>query len=73
MATSTTATTDPRPPRPPTSTRWVRQLLLRLHFYIGVFIGPFLLVAAVSGALYALSPQLERVVHSEALTGTVTE
>jgi uncharacterized iron-regulated membrane protein len=47
--------------------------LLRLHFYIGVFIGPFLLVAAVSGALYALSPQLEKAVYAEALTGTVTE
>ncbi|GAA1753513.1 PepSY-associated TM helix domain-containing protein [Kocuria aegyptia] len=45
---------------------------MRLHFYIGVFIGPFLLVAAVSGAFYALSPQLERVVYAEALTGTVT-
>lgn len=72
MATSTTPITDPRPSRPPTSTRRARQLLLRLHFYIGVFIGPFLLVAAVSGALYALSPQLERVIYADALTGTVT-
>ncbi|MFF0991369.1 PepSY-associated TM helix domain-containing protein [Kocuria nitroreducens] len=48
-------------------------MLLRLHFYIGVFIGPFLLVAAVSGALYALSPQLEKVLYAEALTGTTVE
>jgi len=34
-------------------------LLLRLHFYIGLFVGPFLLVAALSGILYALTPQLE--------------
>lgn len=75
MPTATTTTIDPqslRSPRP-TSTRWGRQLLLRLHFYIGVFIGPFLLVAAVSGALYALSPQLEKVIYAEALTGTVAE
>ncbi|MFF0946054.1 PepSY-associated TM helix domain-containing protein [Kocuria sp. CPCC 205300] len=75
MPTSTD-TIEPRPSlpsRPPAPAGWVRQLLLRLHFYIGVFIGPFLLVAAVSGALYALSPQLERVIYAEALTGTVTE
>lgn len=73
MPAPTTMTTAPRPPRPPTPTRWGRALLLRLHFYIGVFIGPFLLVAAVSGALYALSPQLERVIYAEALTGTTVE
>lgn len=75
MPTPTT-TIDPHPPQPPgppTPTRWGRALLLRLHFYIGVFIGPFLLVAALSGALYALSPQLEKAIYTEALTGTVTE
>jgi uncharacterized iron-regulated membrane protein len=76
MPTSTTTTVDPRPPQPPgppTPTRWGRALLLRLHFYIGVFIGPFLLVAAVSGAAYALSPQLEKAIYAEALTGTTVE
>lgn len=34
-------------------------LLFRLHGYIGLFIGPFLVVAALSGVLYALTPQLE--------------
>jgi len=34
-------------------------LFRRLHFYIGVLVGPFLLVAAVSGVLYALTPQIE--------------
>jgi uncharacterized iron-regulated membrane protein len=62
------------PPSAPLAPRgWGKQLLLRLHFYIGIFIGPFLLVAALSGALYALSPQLERVIYAEALTGTVTD
>ncbi|MGX5360103.1 PepSY-associated TM helix domain-containing protein [Kocuria sp. KH4] len=72
----TATTLDPRPPQPPpppTSRGWGKQLLLRLHFYIGVFIGPFLLIAALSGAAYALSPQLERAVHADALTGTVTD
>lgn len=30
----------------------------RLHFYIGLLVGPFLLVAALSGIFYALTPQL---------------
>ncbi|WP_269461093.1 PepSY-associated TM helix domain-containing protein [Actinoplanes derwentensis] len=45
-----------------------------MHFYAGLLIGPFLLVAAISGGLYALSPQLEKVVHADLLrppnTGT---
>lgn len=42
-------------------------LLVRLHFYIGLFVGPFLLVAAVSGIVYALSPQLEPMLYRHAL------
>ncbi|MFF7710863.1 PepSY domain-containing protein [Pseudomonas sp. NPDC007930] len=42
-------------------------LLMRLHFYIGLFIGPFLLVAALSGVGYALTPQLENWLYAEAL------
>lgn len=34
-------------------------LLLRLHFYLGLFFGPFILLAALSGTLYVLTPQLE--------------
>jgi uncharacterized iron-regulated membrane protein len=72
----TATTVDSRPPHPsspPTSRGWGKQLLLRLHFSIGVFIGPFLLIAALSGAAYAISPQLERVIYADALTGTVTD
>ncbi|MBI9113707.1 PepSY-associated TM helix domain-containing protein [Sanguibacter suaedae] len=43
------------------------RLLLRLHFYAGVLVGPFILVAALSGALYALSPQIEKVVYAHEL------
>ncbi|WP_275415977.1 PepSY-associated TM helix domain-containing protein [Actinoplanes couchii] len=39
-----------------------------MHFYAGILIGPFLLVAAISGGLYALSPQLEKAVHADLLT-----
>ncbi|WP_084535167.1 PepSY-associated TM helix domain-containing protein [Nocardia yamanashiensis] len=34
-------------------------LMLRLHFYAGVFVAPFILIAAVTGALYAIAPTLE--------------
>lgn len=55
-----------RPGGPPR--RSLRPLLLRLHFYAAVLVAPFLLVAAISGGLYAVSPQLERVVHADVLT-----
>ncbi len=42
-------------------------LLRRLHFYIGLFVGPFLLVAALSGIGYALTPQIEARIYASAL------
>ncbi|SCK50391.1 PepSY domain-containing protein [Streptomyces sp. WMMB 322] len=45
----------------------IRALLLRLHFFAGVFIGPFLLVAAVTGLLYTATPQLERALYQHEL------
>ena len=47
---------------------WLGPLLLRLHFYAAILVGPFLLVSAASGALYALSPQLEKAVYAHELT-----
>ncbi|SHM98744.1 Uncharacterized iron-regulated membrane protein [Pseudomonas asturiensis] len=41
--------------------------LKRLHFYIGVFVGPFMLVAALSGVVYALTPQIEESLYAHAL------
>ncbi|MCP9623483.1 PepSY domain-containing protein [Nocardia otitidiscaviarum] len=35
--------------------------MLRLHFYAGVFVAPFILIAAVTGALYAIAPTLENI------------
>ncbi|WP_329121315.1 PepSY-associated TM helix domain-containing protein [Streptomyces sp. NBC_01353] len=45
----------------------LRPLVLRLHFYAGVLIAPFLLIAAASGLLYALSFQAEKVVYAHEL------
>ena len=39
------------------------RMLRRLHFYAGVFVGPFLLIAAISGGLYALAPSAEKVLN----------
>lgn len=54
--------------------RSLRPLLLRLHFYAGILIAPFILIAAVSGGLYAIAPTLEQVVYRDYLhvesTGT---
>lgn len=58
------------PTRPRESVRshqWLYPLVLRLHFYIGLLIGPLLLIAALSGALYALSPQLENYLYRTVL------
>jgi uncharacterized iron-regulated membrane protein len=43
-------------------------LITRLHFYIGLFIGPFIFIAALTGTLYILSPQIENYIYKEALT-----
>lgn len=64
---------DPPASRQKGARGWFRQLLHRLHFYAGIFIGPFILVAAISGALYALMPQIEDAVYSEELHVPVSE
>ncbi|MFF4469867.1 PepSY-associated TM helix domain-containing protein [Streptomyces sp. NPDC001599] len=47
-----------------------RPLLLRLHFYAGVVIGPFLLVAAVTGLAYTATPQIESILYEHELKVT---
>ena len=51
---------------PPPARRW-RPLILRLHFYAGVVVAPFILIAAVTGGLYAIAPTLENVVYRDLL------
>lgn len=42
-------------------------LLRRLHFYIGLFIAPFIFIAALTGTLYVVTPQLENALYHQQL------
>ncbi|WP_018155824.1 PepSY-associated TM helix domain-containing protein [Demetria terragena] len=69
--THVTQSKDPAPPVEP-GRGWFRALVLRLHFYVGIFIGPLILAAAVSGTLYAIAPQAERIVFQDQLNSRTT-
>ena len=60
-ATDLTAA-PPAPKRSPS-----RAFFLRLHFYAGLFVGPFLLIAAITGGLYAVAPSLEQWIYRDHL------
>ncbi|WP_432026109.1 PepSY-associated TM helix domain-containing protein [Streptomyces sp. 1222.5] len=61
--------------RPAARGRWapLRPLVLRLHFYAGVLVAPFLLLAAVTGLLYAGSFQAEKLLYGHEMTVAVGE
>ncbi len=40
---------------------------MRLHFYAGIFVAPFILIAALTGALYAIAPTIEGIVSRDLL------
>ena len=42
-------------------------LLIRLHLYVGLLVGPFIFFAALSGLVYALTPQLENQLYAQQL------
>lgn len=50
--------------------RSARPLVYRLHFYAGVLVAPFILVAAITGGLYAVAPTIERFVYDDILIVT---
>jgi uncharacterized iron-regulated membrane protein len=73
--TMTETLARPRPSRPrPNHPRggWFGSLLLRLHFFAGLLVGPFILVAATSGALYAVAPTLDELVYGHELHAPVS-
>lgn len=42
-------------------------LLRRLHFYIGLFVGPFIFIASLTGTLYVITPSIEGMIYKTAL------
>lgn len=60
-------TPGPQPPGGGNAWASLRPLVLRLHFYAGVLIAPFLLVAATTGLLYAGSFQAEKIMYADEL------
>ncbi|MER7278571.1 PepSY domain-containing protein [Dactylosporangium sp. NPDC000244] len=69
VATDVSPPTEELPPGPAATGRaWsLVPLLTRLHFYGGVLVAPLLAVAAVTGLLFAFSPQLDRLVYDREL------
>ncbi|WP_455901240.1 PepSY-associated TM helix domain-containing protein [Rhodococcus gordoniae] len=67
-AADDTAAAHARPAtKNPPPLRSMRPLIMRLHFYAGVLIAPFLLIATISGGLYAIAPTLEQVLYRDLL------
>lgn len=68
MTTTSHPAAPTRPPSDPPDRRsgW-RGLVLRLHFYAGLLVGPFILVAVSTGVLYVLTPQLESWIYADQL------
>ena len=62
------AATAEKPVRPARRTSPFGALLLRLHFYAGVLVAPFLVVAALTGLAYTIAPQLDQVLYGDQLT-----
>jgi uncharacterized iron-regulated membrane protein len=71
---TTTNEASPGRRRDPASS--VEPLLRRLHFYVGVLVAPFLVVAALTGLAYTITPQLDQIAYGDQLhvaaVGTTT-
>lgn len=63
MTTTTSSSTEATPKA---SAGW-GGLVLRLHFYAGLLVGPFVLIATITGVLYVLTPQLESWLYADLL------
>lgn len=70
MTTLTSATPESpaQPPDKNTTKPWLTRYLMRLHFYAGVFIAPFIIVASLTGMLYAFAPDIDKAIHRDVLT-----
>ncbi|TCC00422.1 PepSY domain-containing protein [Micromonospora zingiberis] len=62
------STAEAPPNRPQRRPSPLAALLVRLHFYAGILVAPFLVVAALTGLAYTVTPQLDRVLYGDQLT-----
>lgn len=61
--------TPAEPPTPPTRrSSPFGALLVRLHFYAGILVAPFLVVAALTGLAYTVAPQVDGALYGDRLT-----
>jgi uncharacterized iron-regulated membrane protein len=58
---------EPAPGRQRSLFSAIEPLLRRLHFYVGVLVAPFLMVAALTGLLYTITPQLDQIAYHDQL------
>ncbi|WP_285136128.1 PepSY-associated TM helix domain-containing protein [Microbacterium sp. lyk4-40-TSB-66] len=72
MTATDSLSTGAAPPDRMRRPGWFLPLLRRVHFFAGLLVGPFILVAALSGALYALTPTLEKAMYAHELTASTT-
>ncbi len=66
MSTSV-ETVAPEVTAPPPARPTLLPLVRRLHFYAGVLVAPLLVIAAVTGLLYAFTPQWDELAYGEQL------
>ena len=50
-----------------TQSSFWRSLYRLIHIYAGIFIAPFILFAAITGLLYAITPQFEQAIYKDVL------
>ncbi|GAB3841083.1 PepSY-associated TM helix domain-containing protein [Dactylosporangium cerinum] len=64
---SPTAADEAERPAPAGRSWSIVPLLTRLHFYAGILVAPLLVLAAVTGLLYVLTPQLDGIAYDREL------
>ena len=73
MTDSVSSTSSPTTTRSAEPTRFWTALWQLLHRYAGLFIAPFIFVAAFTGMLYAITPALEQWLYQDQLTVPPTQ
>lgn len=66
--TTTALPEAPGPTAPADRRTAVLAFFRRLHFYVGFFVGPFLLVSAATGVMYTVAPGLAQALHRHELS-----